>query len=145
MWFHTNKVARITQRRHDRLVFAEELTNSIARLEFYATNRRRLDDVVQSAKHEDELYEEYLGEPMPEHMRRAITLELSFWLTLHELLARPAVTEDAYPALCRKLRPYLGLLVDLLHAEEEMMTSPLTRHYHDLTAAITADAVRVQP
>ena len=71
-------------------------------------------------------------------MIRAIMLEISMWLNLHAILSKPPVADDAYPALCRKLRPYVGILIDLLLLEEEMMTSPLTQHYVQQIEALRA-------
>ena len=45
------------------------------------------------------------------------------------MTAISAALAPARLALCRKLRPYVAVLIDLLLAEEEMMTSPLTQHY----------------
>jgi hypothetical protein len=143
-WFHPNKIALITQARRTRRVLAEEVRNNVYREAFYATNHRAIEDTAHAAKREDELYAEYLGERMPDHMLRALTLETTIWMTLHDLLTKPAVSEAKYPALCRTLRPYLAVLVDLLLLEEEMMTSPLTEHYVQQIEALRSRAAGVE-
>jgi hypothetical protein len=144
-WFHLTKVDLITQARRTRREFAEQVRNSTFREEFYATNIRAVEETIRAAKREDELYAEYLGERMPDHMTRAVTLETGIWMTIHDLLFKPAVIEDEYPALCRKLRPYLAVLIDLLLMEEEMMTSPLTRHYVQLIDTLRTQAAGAKP
>jgi len=144
-WFHPNKLDAITTARRNRRELAETIQNRIFREEFYETNIRLVEETIRAAKREDELYAEYLGEPMPEHMRKAIEAEVMMWMTLHDVLFKPTVPEDQYADLCRKLRPYVGILVDLLHAEEEMMHSPLTRHYLQQLDVLRAGAARVRP
>src|SRR5258708_38387595 len=144
-WFHLSKVDLITQARRTRRGFAEQVRNSTFRQEFYATNMRAVEETIRAAKREDELYAEYLGERIPDHMMRAVTLETGMWMTLPDLLFKPAVSEDEYPALCRKLRPYLSVLIDLLLMEEEMMTSPLTQHYVQLIDTLRTKASGAKP
>jgi hypothetical protein len=144
-WFHPTKLDHITQGRRARRVFAQDVRNLIVREEFYTTNIRTIEETIRAAKREDELYAEYLGERMPEHMVKALTVEIGIWMTLHDLLFKPPVSEEAYPALCRKLRPYIAVLIDLLLAEEEMMTSPLTQHYLYLIDELHAQAGADKP
>jgi hypothetical protein len=144
-WFHPSKVDLITQARRTRRVSAEQVRNSTFREEFYATNMHAVEETIRAVKREDELYTEYLGERMPDHMLRAVTLETGMWMTIHDLLFKPAVSEDEYPALCRKLRPYLAVLIDLLLMEEEMMTSPLTQHYVQLIDTLRTQASGAKP
>lgn len=143
-WFHANKLDAIMTGRRNRREFAEVLQNRLVREELYETNIKLLEETIRAANREADLYAEYLGEPMPEHMRKAIEAELGMWMTLHDVLVQPTVPEDEYAALCRQLRPYVGILVDLLHAEEEMMQSPLTRHYLQQVDALRAEAARVR-
>jgi len=144
-WFHSNKLDAITTARRSRRELAELMQNRVCREEFYETNIRLVEETIRAAKHEDMLYEDYLGEPMPEHMRQAIEAEVVMWMRLHDFLFQPAVPEDQYADLCRKLRPYVAILVDLLHAEEEMMRSPLTRYYLAQIDALRAETARVRP
>jgi hypothetical protein len=144
-WFHHTKLDLITQARRTRRTFAEEVRNRVYRDEFYTTNPRTVEETIRAAKREDELYAEYLGERMPDHMLRAVMLETSIWMSLHDMLTKPPVNEDAYPAFCRKLRPYLAVLVDLLLLEEEMMTSPLTQHYVQQIDTLRAHAAGAKP
>lgn len=144
-WFHHTKLDLITQARRTRRAFADEVRNRVYRDEFYATNPRTVEETIRAAKREDELYAEYLGERMPDHMLRAVMLETSIWMSIHDMLTKPPVTEDAYPAFCRKLRPYLAVLVDLLLLEEEMMTSPLTQHYVQQIETLGAHAAGAKP
>jgi hypothetical protein len=144
-WFHHTKIDLITQARRTRRAFAEEVRNLAHRDEFYATNLRAIEETIRAAKREDELYAEYLGERMPDHMLRAVTLETSIWMSLHDMLTQPSVTEEAYPTLCRKLRPYLAVLIDLLLLEEEMMTSPLTQHYVQQIETLRAREAGAKP
>src|SRR5258708_38932641 len=98
-WFHLSKVDLITQARRTRRVFAEQVRNSTFREGFYATNMRAVEETIRAAKREDELYAAYLGERMPDHMLRAVTLETGMRMTSHGVLFTPAVTEDDDPAL----------------------------------------------
>lgn len=144
-WFHHTKLDLITQARRTRRTFAEEVRNRAYRDEFYATNHRTVEETIRAAKREDELYAEYLGERMPDHMLRALMLESSIWMSLHDMLTKPPVAEDTYSAFCRKLRPYFTVLIDLLLLEEEMMTSPLTQHYVQQIETLRAQAAAVKP
>src|SRR5260370_34846060 len=92
-WFHPSKVDLITQARRTRRVFAEQVRNSTFREEFYATNMRAVEETIRAAKREDELYAEYLGERMPDHMLRAVTLETGMRMTIHDLLFKPSGNE----------------------------------------------------
>lgn len=144
-WFHHTKLDAIREDRRRRRAVAETIRNNIFREEFYATNIRIVEETIRAAKRDDDVYVEYLGEPLPEHMRRAVEAEVVMWMTIHDLLFKPPVTEDQYPDLCRKLRPFISVLIDLLHAEEEMMGSPLVRHYIKRVDAWRAEAARVRP
>jgi hypothetical protein len=144
-WFHFNKLDAITTGRRNRRELAETIQNRTFREEFYETNIKLVEEAIRTAKREDELYAEYLGEPMPEHMRKAIEAEVVMWITLHDILFKPAVPEERYGELCRKLRPYVAILIDLLHAEEEMMRSPLTKYYVKHVDAWRTEAARVRP
>src|SRR6266550_3446708 len=102
-WFQHTQLDHITQGRRERRVFAQDVRNLILREEFYSTNIHTIEETIRAAKREDELYAECLGERMPDHMVQALTVEIGLWMTLHDLLFRPAVSEEEYPALCRKL------------------------------------------
>lgn len=144
-WFHHTKLEAIRDDRKRRREIAEAVRNNIFREEFYTTDIRIIEQTIRAAKREDDVYAEYLGETMPEQMRHAIELEVLLWMRLHDLLFRPPVSEDQYPEHCRKLRPFISILIDLLHAEEEMMSSPLVRHYLKLVDTWRAEAARVRP
>ena len=144
-WFHHTKLDHLAQGRRERRAFAQAVHNLIVREEFYSTNIHTIEETIRAAKREDDLYAEYVGERMPDHMVQALTVELGIWMTLHDLLFNAPVPEEQYPALCRKLRPYVAVLIDLLFAEEEMMTSPLTEHYRYLVDELHAQAGANQP
>jgi len=134
-WFHHTKLDTIRSDREHRRALAERIRNDIFREEFYATNIKQIEATIRDAKREDETYADALGEPMPEQMRKAVELEVLMWMAIHDLLFKPPVTEDQYPTLCRKLRPFIAVLIDLLHAEEEMTSSPLVQHYLNMIDA----------
>ena len=142
--FHRTKLEQIREHRKCRRDFAEMVRNNIFREEFYATNITEIEETIRAAKREDDVYVDLLDEPLPDHMRKALEAEVLMWMTLHDLLFKAPRPEDEYPALCRQLRPYVAILIDLLHAEEEMMTSPLVRHYLRLVDAWRAEAARVK-
>jgi hypothetical protein len=127
----TNRLLDLEKRRASRLIFAHDLFDLLVCEEFYATNRRALEDVVRSAQREDYVYAHLLGEPMPEHLRAALATEVSEWTGFYDLLARKPVPEDQYVSLCARLRPRAVALMDLLDVEIEMLTNPLVRHYQD--------------
>jgi hypothetical protein len=127
----TNRLMDLGDRRATRLAFAHDLFDKLVREEFYATNRRALEEVVRSAQREDYVYAHLLGEPMPEHLRAALATEVSEWTGFYEILVRKPVPEDQYAILCARLRPRAVALMDLLDVEMEMLTNPLVRHYQD--------------
>jgi hypothetical protein len=127
----TNRLMDLGDRRSTRLAFAHELFDKLLREEFYATNRRALEEVVRSAQREDYVYAHLLGEPMPEHLRAALATEVSEWTGVYDILIKKPVPEDQYAALCARLRPRAVGLMDLLDVEIEMLTNPLVAHYQD--------------
>lgn len=125
----TSRLEDLRQDRAARRAFARGILDSLVCEEFYATSRRDLELVIRGAKREDSLYARLVGEPMPSHLRAALTTEVLTWMWLYDVLVRAPVGEDAYASLCDGLRPRVLNLLDLLAVEQEMLSNPLVRHY----------------
>lgn len=125
----TDRLADLREERTERRDFARALFRSLLREDFYATDPRTLELVIRAAKREDYTYAHYLGEPMPDHLREALTTEVQTWIALYSELTATPVPESAYATLCADLRPRVISLIDLITVETEMLSNPLARHY----------------
>jgi hypothetical protein len=118
--------------------------NALAREEFYAFNPDLIAGAVRDAKREEGLFAEYLGEELPQHMQAALLAEIGMWMTIHDKLIAPPVREEEYSSLCRQLRSYVSVLIDLLLLEEEMLRSPLVEYYRRQTDALRSQAAALR-
>lgn len=105
-------VADLREARRERRDFARQVHQDVRELSFYSVSRARLEATVRQAKREDEEYASGTGEPMPAHLRRALFVEVSYWMRYHDLLIAPAVREEEYATFCRSLQ---ALSRDLIH------------------------------
>lgn len=124
-----DRIEDLRQERSERRVVARDLFASLVREDFYATNPRTLEAVIRAAKREEYAYAHYLGEPIPEHVRQALSAEVLSWIDLYGRLTGAPMPESEYAVLCAELRPRVVDLIDLLSVEVEMLTNPLVRYY----------------
>ncbi|MGK2858159.1 MAG: hypothetical protein ACSLFQ_13230 [Thermoanaerobaculia bacterium] len=145
-WFHFNKQERLRRNREIRRETAEDARKEAAENPWMIG--RQVTDVLKRACDEERTFEEYLGEPMPQHLHAALQLEIALWrriLLALEKADTKNMDEHKYTALHDNIRALLLCLINLLHAEEEMLTSCLVRHYTQIIQTIQAEAARVTP
>lgn len=143
-WFHFTKQQRIKRNREVRREYAEQCRKEATENVF--TIGRTVTDAFKLASDEDRLFADYFGEPMPQHVQMALHLEIVLWRRIQTALERAnaAKMDDAgYKTLEENIRSILLALINLLHAEEEMLTTCLVRHYVTIIQAVQADAARV--
>jgi hypothetical protein len=144
-WFHFTKQERLQRNRQTRRDYAEIAKKHAGDNIFLI--RHEIEPAIKIALDEERTFEEYFREQMPAHLKAALNLEISFWQHLQEKLddAREAtLTEADYDRIKDSFRSFLVVLIDLLHMEEEMLSSCLQKHYVDLTHAIQARAAEVR-
>ena len=143
-WFHLTKQERLRRNREVRREIAETARRHARENIFLIPHD--IKPALDAAMDEARTFEEYFREPMPKHLREALDLEVSFWqhlaLRIDELQASK-VDDDAYENMQRHVRSFIVILIDLLHAEEEMVTSCLQQHYRDLLDQLQARAAAV--
>ena len=142
-WFHYTKQERIKHNREVRREYAEQCRKEAADNVFMIG--RTVNEAFKLASEEERLFADYFGEPMPQHLQMALHLEIVLWRRIQAALERAnaAKMDDAtYHSLAENTRAVLLALINLLHAEEEMLTSCLVRHYITIIQNIQAEAAR---
>lgn len=143
-WFHFNKQDRIRRNREIRREYAEDAYKEAKDNPFIIA--RTVADAMKIATDEEHTFQAYLGEPMPNHVQMALHLEVILWRRIQAGLERvdtKNMDEKSYAVFRDKVRALLLSLINLLHAEEEMMTSCLVRHYITIVQAVQAESARV--
>jgi len=143
-WFHYTKQERLRRNRELRREQAEHARKEAQDNVF--TISPIVKEALRDAGEEERLFQDYFGEAMPNHVQMAVRLEIILWRRIQASLERiePAhMDEQQFAAFVENVRSILMHLIDLLHAEEEMLTSCLVRHYLTIIQAVQADAARV--
>lgn len=143
-WFHFSKQDRLQRNRQIRRETAEDARKEAAENPWMIG--RQVTDVLKRAVDEERTFTEYMGEPMPPHILAALQLEIGLWrriLVALETADTKNMDEHQYTALHDDIRALLLCLINILHAEEEMLHSCLVRHYTRIIESIKADAARV--
>jgi len=143
-WFHFTKQDRVKRNREVRREYAEHSRKEASENVF--TIGRTIAEAFKLASDEENLFADYFGEPMPQHLQMALHLEIVLWRRIQAALERAnaaKMDDTTYKHLEENIRVILLSLVNLLHAEEEMLTSCLVRHYVTIIQAIQADTARV--
>lgn len=143
-WFHFNKQERLRRNREIRRDYAEDARKEAADNPFIIN--RTVEEALKLAGDEERTFEDYLGEPMPPHVESALRLEIVLWRRIQAALehADTKNMDDAkYKVFTENVRTILLCLINLLHAEEEMLTSCLVRHYTGIIKAVQAESARV--
>ena len=140
-WFHYTKHERLKRRRQARMEAAERAIKETS------TNWYTVPGIIEpcigDAVEEAHVFEEYFGEPMPSHVRYALKVEVELWQRL--ILAiknKKDITEEEYIKYGARLRAFLNAMIDLLQAEQEMITSCLVRYYEDIITTTRDTALR---
>lgn len=142
--FHFSKQERVARNRQIRRENAEDSRKEAADNPFMIG--RNVTDALKLACEEERTFEDYLGEPMPPHVQAALRLEIVLWRRLQASLERADtknMDEQKYNVFRDGIRTILLALINLLHAEEEMLKSCLVRHYAEIIRSVQADAARV--
>lgn len=143
-WFHFTKQDRLKRNREIRCEYAEACRKEATENVFMIG--RTVNEAFKLASEEERLFSDYFGEAMPQHLQMALHLEILLWRRIQAALERANASkmdEKTYKTLEENVRAILLALVNLLHAEEEMLTSCLVRHYVTIIQSIQADAARV--
>jgi hypothetical protein len=144
-WFHFTKQERLQQNRAARREVAEQAKRHAAENLFLIPHD--ITRALTTAIDEERTFQEYFGERMPNHVRDALKLEIAFWQHLQsaiEDVQTEKITDAAYAKLADNIRSFVVVLIDLLHAEEEMLTSCLQQHYVELLRTIQNRAAAVK-
>jgi hypothetical protein len=143
-WFHFSKQDRLRRNREIRRETAEHARKEANDNPWIIG--RDVADMLKHAAEEEHTFEDYLGEPMPPHVAAALRLEIVLWRRIQVALEKTDtknMSDTAYANLRDGTRALLLCLVNLLHAEEEMLASCLVKHYDAITRAVQAESARV--
>jgi hypothetical protein len=143
-WFHFNKQERLQRQRTIRRELAEQARKDA--LDNPWIIGRAVGEAFKLASVEEQLFADYFGEPMPSHVLAALRFEQLLWHRIQAALEKADaahMTEHKYAALRDGICALLLCLINVLHAEEEMLTTCLVRHYLELLQRLQADAARV--
>lgn len=144
-WFHFTKQDRLRRNRELRHEYAETALKHTRDNVFLIPQPAT--DALRVAADEERLFEDYFGEPMPAHLRRALQLEVALWQRLIEAIQKAikgqSLSDADYDQFRNTVREFLGPLLDLLLAEQEMINSCLVQHYTKLIDALADQAARV--
>ena len=143
-WFHFTKQEQLKRNREERRGIAETAKKHAAENIFLLPHD--ITPALTAAMDEERTFEEYFREKMPSHLRQALDLEISFWQHLQETITAvhaDQLSDSDYDKIKDAVRSFLVVLIDLLHAEEEMLTSCLQQHYLDLLHQLQSRAAAV--
>lgn len=143
-WFHYTKQERMKRSREIRRMHAEDAHKQAADNVFLLP--QQIKPALASALEEQRTFEEYFGEPMPQQVQLALHLEVALWQHLLEAIevkTTVGLTDAQYDEWKTQVRSFLLPLIDLLHAEEEMLTSCLVKHYVEIVHQIQGRVARV--
>ncbi|HEX8170980.1 MAG TPA: hypothetical protein VF824_10615 [Thermoanaerobaculia bacterium] len=140
-WFHYTKHERLQRRRQVRLETAERAIKEASSNWYMVPGI--VEPCIGDALEEAYLFEEYFGEPMPTHLRHALQVEVELWQRLILAIKNAKnITEEEYVKYLPRVRAYLVAVIDLLQAEQEMITSCLVRYYEHIVATSRDAALR---
>lgn len=145
-WFHFTKQDRLRRNREVRHEYAEAALKHTRDNVFLIAQPAT--EALRIANDERQLFEDYFEEPMPAHLERALLLEITLWQHLIDAIQKAtkgpeSLTDADYDAFRSKVREFVSPLLDLLLAEQEMLSSCLVQHYLALTDALADQAGRV--
>jgi len=144
-WFHYTKLERLKRNREIRCACAEQVRKTASENIFLLPDLVK--DAVRSATDEDRMFEASFGEPLPQQLATALRAELTMWEHINQAVLhahKQQLSESDYDHLRDRIIEYSMILVDVLHAEEEMVTSCLVRHYLTVIDALADKAARVE-
>jgi hypothetical protein len=144
-WFHFTKQERIKRNRILRRELAEQARKHAADNPYDI--RRQVDEALGLAVDEERTFVDYFGEQMPTQVEMSLRLEMILWRRLQAGLEREMkqehITDEKYQQFQQGVRALLMTLINLLHAEEEMVTSCLVQHYINIAKDLQAESARV--
>jgi len=140
-WFHYTKHERLQRRRLARLDIAERAINEVS-TNWYMV-RGIVEPCIGAAVEDAHVFEEYFDEPMPAHLRHALQVEVELWQRLILAITNAKdLTEEEYDTYESRVRAFLAAMIDLLQAEQEMITSCLVRYYEHIVTTTRDAALR---
>lgn len=144
-WFHFTKQERLKRNRTIRRELAERARKHAADNPYDI--KREIDEALSLAVDEERTFTDYFGEQMPSQVEMSLRLEIILWRRLQDALERAhkeSTTDEAtYKRFQEGVRTILMILINLLHAEEEMVTSCLVQHYIRIAKDLQAESARV--
>ena len=144
-WFHYTKQERLKRNRAIRREYAEQARKNAADNPYDI--RKEVNDALRLAIDEERTFADYLGEQMPQQVEMALHFEIILWRRIQAGLEREMnqdhISEDQYKRFQEAVRTLLMTLINLLHAEEEMVTSCLVQHYIKIARDLQAESARV--
>jgi ribosomal protein S4 len=144
-WFHFTKQERLKRNRTLRRELAEQARKHAADNPYDI--RRQIDEALSLAVEEERTFIDYFGEQMPKQVEMSLHLEMILWRRLQAGLEREmkqnGITHSQYQQFQQAVRALLMTLINLLHAEEEMVTSCLVQHYITIAKDLQAESARV--
>ncbi len=143
LWFHQDKQGRMRHRYKVRAGYAQVLLRDAARHSLLNNNALLAQQGFEAADADEHEFTTIFAEPMPEHLRIAVHLETDLWVALRTTLdsARTGkLSAQDYARLALPVRKELSTLLKLLDLEQEIMYSPLSKHFHDQLKALRGAA-----
>jgi len=144
-WFHYTKGERLRRDRELRREHAQNAKKHTGDNIYLIPHE--IEPALKSALDEGRTFEEYFDEQLPAHMKEALNVEIALWQRLAKAIEATKghnVTEPEYQQLAASIREFLIPLIDLLHAEEEMITSCLQVHYTRIVRELQLRAAAVK-
>ena len=144
-WFHFTKQERLRRNRTIRRELAEQARKHAGDNPYEI--RRQVDEALGLAVDEERTFIDYFGEQMPTQVEMSLRLEMILWRRLQAGLEREMkqerINDAQYQQFMQGVRALLMTLINLLHAEEEMVTSCLVQHYIKIAKDLQAESARV--
>ena len=144
-WFHFTKQERLRRNRTIRRELAEQARKHAGDNPYEI--RRQVDEALGLAVDEERTFIDYFGEQMPTQVEMSLRLEMILWRRLQAGLEREMkqerITDAQYQQFQQGVRALLMTLINLLHAEEEMVTSCLVQLYIKIAKDLQAESARV--
>lgn len=139
LFFHTHKQRKMKHRQTKRLHYAQILKDNVGLRNLLGINQTLITKSLELAENDEAMFAELFQEPMPEHLRRALHLEIDLWVALRDTLtalanANPSI--DEFKTKTPPLRSELKTMISLIELETDMLYSPLVKHFQQQLATI---------
>jgi len=143
LFFHINRQKRMKYRIRKRQKAAKTIETNITKKNLLTDELFLINKALESAQADETSFRQFFEEEMPEHIKKALQMEIFHWRQLKgtvDLLARVQITPEEFQSRAKIMQQILEEIMQVEELQMEMLYSPLKKHYDDILAGIEARA-----